>query len=68
MANSVSFDNLTRLTRIQRYASTIAQVSMVLCEDLLLTIDQLYVHAMDRYDSVAYIGESYLIGVEWRSV
>jgi hypothetical protein len=41
---------------------------MVLCEDLLLTIDQLYVHAMDRYDSVAYIGESYLIGVEWRSV
>jgi hypothetical protein len=48
MANSVRFDNSTPLARIQSYASAIAQISMVLCKDLVLAIDQRYVHAMDR--------------------
>ena len=68
MVDSGSFDDLPRLAKIQSYASAIAQVSMVLREDLVLAIDQLYVHAMDRYDSAAYIGEGHLIGVEWCSV
>jgi hypothetical protein len=68
MANSVSIDNPARLARIKGYASTIAQFSMVLCEDLVLAVDQLYVHAMDREDSTASISESYLIGVEWHSM
>jgi hypothetical protein len=68
MVNSVRIDNPPRLARIQGYARTIAQFGMVLCEDLVLAVDQLYDHAMDRQDSAASIGESYLIGVEWRSM
>ena len=47
MVNARGFDNLTRLATTHSYASTIAQVEVLLSKDFVLITDQLYGHAIN---------------------